>query len=349
MIDLLDSLTASLRASRPLALVTVVSVSGSTPRAAGARMLVRDDGSTDGTVGGGLLEAIAVEAAGRAIAERRSRVAAVRLDGKDVGDSEMICGGQAELVVAFVPPRDPQLSAVVRELARLVDDGETARLVTSWTEAAGQCVVGHFLLRDDGAVVGETLSPPRELRALLAASADREATRLSGGSKAFPELITPRYTAVVCGAGHVAQALVPVAAGVGFRVVVVDDRPEFASPVRFPMAERVTTLASFEEAFDDLRVTPRWYIVIVTRGHAHDLVVLERALRTSAGYVGLMGSRTKSAKMLAALRDRGFGSRDLERVHTPIGLPIGAETPAELAISIVAELIAVRAEMVGDI
>jgi xanthine dehydrogenase accessory factor len=349
MIDFLDSAKALLDTSQPFALVTVVSVSGSTPRAAGARMLVRDDGSTDGSVGGGLLEAIALKAARRAISERRSRVAEVPLGGTDVGGTEMICGGQAEVLAAFVPSGDPQLSAVVRELAGLVEDGQTARLVTAWTEADGQCVVEHLLLRGDGVAVTEATLLPEGSVALLAAAADRKVTDLPGGWRVFPELITPRFTAVVCGAGHVAQALVPVAASVGFRVVVVDDRPEFASPIRFPAADRVVVPPSFEQVFDDLPITAQSHVVIVTRGHAHDLVVLEQALGTSAGYVGLMGSRTKSGRILAALRDRGVSNRDLERVHTPIGLPIGAETPTELAISIVAELIAVRAEAIGDI
>jgi xanthine dehydrogenase accessory factor len=148
---------------------------------------------------------------------------------------------------------------------------------------------------------------------------------------------------VIFGAGHVSQALAPLARGVGFRTVVCDDREEFANRDRFPSADEVLVLDSFEDPLNGVEIGEESYLVIVTRGHAHDQTVLGRALATTAGYIGMIGSRRKRDAIYGALMEEGFTRADLERVCSPIGLDIGAETPEEIAVSIVAELIQARA------
>ena len=133
----------------------------------------------------------------------------------------------------------------------------------------------------------------------------------------------------------------------GFDVVVIDDRSEFADPVRFPEAVAVNTIAGFDRAFENLTVTADTYIIIVTRGHLHDRGVLEQALKTPAAYIGMIGSRRKRDAIYDRLLKDGFTQADIDRVHCPIGLKIGADTPEEIAVSIVAELIAVRAGSAG--
>ncbi|WP_165044842.1 XdhC family protein [Adlercreutzia sp. ZJ138] len=150
-------------------------------------------------------------------------------------------------------------------------------------------------------------------------------------------------TAYLFGAGHVGAAIEPVVRSVGFRTVVVDDRPEFANASRFPDADRVVVAESYQQAFDDLDLDENSYIVICTRGHMEDLDVLRGAIHQPHAYLGLMGSRRKIAFLFGTLRNEGVSKELLDDVHTPIGLPIEAETPAELAISIVAELIQERA------
>ena len=139
------------------------------------------------------------------------------------------------------------------------------------------------------------------------------------------ERVDPPALAVICGAGHVGAAVAPLLARLGFRVVVVDDREEFAAPARFPDARVVAR--PFEGALAAVGVDERAYVVIVTRGHVHDLGVLEQALRLRARYVGVMASRSKRARMQSFLREAGFGDAELARIHSPIGLAIGAETP----------------------
>jgi xanthine dehydrogenase accessory factor len=146
----------------------------------------------------------------------------------------------------------------------------------------------------------------------------------------------------IFGGGHVSRRIVPLASLVDFSVEVIDDRPEFCMPEDFPEADAVHHLA-FEEVMNNLSVDEFSYLVIVTRGHIHDKTVLSQALRTNARYVGMIGSRRKKEIVFKALLEEGFTREDLARVYSPIGLDIGAQTPAEIGVSIVAELIAVRA------
>ena len=135
-----------------------------------------------------------------------------------------------------------------------------------------------------------------------------------------------------------------LAALVGFRVVVIDDRLEYANKERFPEAEKTLVIKNFTRAFDGLEIDADSYIVIVTRGHQYDRAVLEQSLRTSAGYIGMISSRRKREAIYEYLTAQGFTKERLAQVHSPIGIDIGGETPEEIAVSIVAELIKVRSQ-----
>jgi len=347
MREILHEALSLLENGEPFALVTLVAQRGSTPRAAGAQMLVRRDGSIAGTIGGGLLEATMMREAAQAIAAGRSHVSAVALTGESVSGPAMICGGNAAVLVAFVPPGAADLRAQLGAAAQARTDERAAWLCTFFAAEPGPTEVSYCLLQDGAEPVGELPCAPPELRTLAGKIAVHGSTELPDGRSVSVEALLPPTTAVICGAGHVAQALAPVAAAVGFDIVVLDDRPEFAAAERFPAASRVVLLETFDETFAGLKVTPRSFIVIVTRGHAHDFSVLRQALRTEAGYIGLMGSAAKREKIFRALTADGFSAADLDRVFSPIGIAIAAETPAELAVSITAELIRVRAAMVG--
>lgn len=347
MREILHEALSLLENGEPFALITLVAQQGSTPRAAGAQMLVRRDGSIAGTIGGGLLEATMMREAAQAIAAGRSHVSAVALTGESVSGPTMICGGNAAVLVAFVPPGAADLRALLGAAAQARTDERAAWLCTFFAAEPGPTEVSYCLLQDAAEPVGELPCAPPELRALAGKIAVHGSAELPDGRSVSVEALLPSTTAVLCGAGHVAQALAPAAAAVGFDVVVLDDRPEFATSERFPAASRVVLLETFDQTFARLKVTPRSFIVIVTRGHAHDFSVLEQALRTEAGYIGLMGSAAKREKIFRALTADGFSAADLDRVFSPIGIAIAAETPAELAVSITAELIRVRAAMVG--
>jgi xanthine dehydrogenase accessory factor len=340
MYEILDATIDLLESGRPFALVTLIADQGSTPRAAGAEMLVRGDGSIAGTIGGGLLENSMMQAAAEALAERRSRRADADLGGADVRSAEkMLCGGAAEVLVTYVAPGDPEFLEVCGALREARDAGRRAWYVTV-LPAGENARVDHCCLEADGRRAGTAVCGAAQIHSLAGSAVLHGTTTLADGRSAVVERLDPPALAVVCGAGHVGLALAPVLAGLGFRVVVVDDREEFASAERFPDAEVV--VAPFAGALAYVGVDEHAYVVIVTRGHVHDMDVLEQALRARVGYVGLMASRSKRARMEAALREAGFGREAIGRIHSPIGLDIGAETPAELAISIAAEMVRVR-------
>jgi xanthine dehydrogenase accessory factor len=165
---------------------------------------------------------------------------------------------------------------------------------------------------------------------------------LGGSVELFVEPILAEPVLYIFGGGHVSAQIIPLAKRVGFKVEVIDDRPEFADPAKFPDAVRVHQLP-FEGVLGKIPVDDSSFLVIVTRGHIHDKTVLEQCLRTKARYIGMIGSRRKKAMIYERLLEEGFTKSDLERVHAPIGLDIGAETPEEIAVSIVAELIQIRA------
>lgn len=146
----------------------------------------------------------------------------------------------------------------------------------------------------------------------------------------------------IFGGGHVAQKLVPALAAVEFRCVVLEDRAEFARPELFPQAEEVRRI-DYARVSEEVPLTGEDYVVIMTRGHKDDLLIQSQAMRSPARYIGVIGSREKTAAVTAALREMGFAEEDFHRVHAPIGLPIRSETPAEIAVSVTAQLILVRA------
>lgn len=330
-----------LDAGQDFALVRLLADSGSTPRAAGAEMLVRRDGSIAGTIGGGLLELAMMKQAQEVLRRKQSLVTRMGLAGRDITrDDEMVCGGAADVLIAYVPPGDPALTAVCREMLRAMSSHRSAWLFTVLPSAEGGDV-GFCLLNDDDTVIGLESCEPGVLRAALSTIAVHGSTELPDGNRVAVEVVEVRSTVIICGAGHVGRALAPVALGVGFSVTVIDDREEFVDPRRFPGAEVVFT--PFDEALSGVDVGDHSYIVILTHGHAHDMAVLAQALRTPARYIGLMASRNKRKRMEEALLEAGFREDDIGRIHSPVGLAIDAETPAELATSIVAEMIQVRA------
>jgi xanthine dehydrogenase accessory factor len=338
--EILDDALALLKDGEDFALVKLIGDRGSTPRSAGAEMLVRRDGSIAGTIGGGLLELTMMREAEQALQARAPRLVDLSLAGADLASGEqMVCGGQAEVLISYVPTGDGRL----REVLGAARDARSARR-RAWLftllplEDGGP--VDVCLLEDDGTVVGAPCDA-QALRAAVGKIAVHGSTTLPDGRAVVVEQVEAPPAVIVCGGGHVARAVAPAALAAGFAVTVVDDREEFAAPARFPGAKVV--LSPFDGALGRIGVDAASYVVIVTRGHTHDVDVLMQALRTPARYIGLMASRRKRAKIAEALSEAGFAGDALERVHSPIGLDIGAETPEELAVSIVAELIQVRA------
>ena len=251
--DLFEEIVRLRREGRRGALGTIVHTNGSIPSYESSRMLVREDGSIAGTVGGGCVEAEVWAAAKEVIRAEAPRKMVFNLNNEASYDNGLICGGTLEI---------------------------------------------------------------------------------------FVEPILPQPVLYIFGGGHVSMALAGAASTAGFAIGVIDDREAFANKDRFPMAQAIYT--SYEDAFEKLKPNAATYVLIVTRGHKDDLRVLAWAVRTEARYIGMIGSKRKVLSVYKALEAEGFKPQEFERVHAPVGLEIGALTPEEIAISITAELVAIR-------
>jgi xanthine dehydrogenase accessory factor len=251
---------------------------------------------------------------------------------------------------------------IYQEIVKVKTEGGEAALVTvvSASGSTPREEGAKMLVKPDGSIVGtigggsleaqiieEAVKvirqgkPKRLHRSLTAREAGEEGMICGGDLEVFIEPILNPSTLYIFGGGHIALALTKMGKMVGFKIAVIDDRAEFASAERFPEAE-VVLADEFTKSFARLKIDKLSYIVIVTHGHKHDEVVLEWAVGTPARYIGMIGSKTKNATIFSHLRDRGISEEQLDRVHAPIGLDIGAQTPEEIAVSILAELIKVR-------
>jgi xanthine dehydrogenase accessory factor len=306
-----------IRGSRSGALATVARVRGSTPVPAGTKMLVGAEGRLLGSVGGGCVEAEVIGAALDAQAHRRPSLLTHHLNADLAGDLGLSCGGTVDI---FVEPLLADETYVrVLETAAAAEAG-LVRTATEWSVGGG---------------------PLKTFEPLARAALSGAAATLTRDGRFMEERLVPAPRVFVFGAGHVGAAIAQAAAAAGFRVVVIDDRSEYADASRF--ADGVAVLAAdIETALARYPLTAGDAVVIATRGHRNDALILERIATSPAGYVGLLGSRRKKAVVTKGLKAAGVPAKSLQRVRVPVGLPIGAVTPEEIAVSVVAELIGWR-------
>ena len=262
-----EAILEAIRENQPACALTVIEVNGSTPRGVGAKMLLRADGSTVGTIGGGALEAAALADGRQALESGASRVTTYSLRAQD-------------------------------------ETGPSAR---------------------GGAALGVC----------------------GGEARVFIEVLQLRSTLLIAGGGHVSQPLAELGHVLGFRIVVVDDRPEFVERARFPHADELLAIA-FDQLIQRVKITEQTYAVIVTRGHEYDHLVLRQLLDTPAAYIGMIGSRKKVRTVFERLLGEGVPQAKLAKVYAPVGLRTGGRTPAEIALSILAEIVLVQNGGTGE-
>ena len=305
-----------IRQSRSGALATVARARGSTPVPAGTKMLVGAEGRLIGSVGGGCVEAEVIGAALEAQGQKRPALLTHHLNADLAGDLGLSCGGTVDI---FVEPLVAD-EAYVRVLqAAATAEAGLVRTATEWSSAR----------------------PLKTFEPLARAALTGAAATLTRDGRFMEERLVPAPRVFVFGAGHVGAAIARAAAAAGFRVVVIDDRSEYADASRF--ADDIAVLAAdVETALARYPLTAGDAVVIATRGHRNDALILERVATSPAGYVGLLGSRRKKAVVTKGLKAAGVPARSLQRVRVPVGLPIGAVTPEEIAVSVVAELIGWR-------
>ncbi len=346
MRELLSELTAALDRGRACVYCTVVETRGSTPQKAGASMLVFADGAQFGTLGGGCVEAEVKCQALRVIGEGGApRLMSFALDDNYGWDDGLICGGKMTVLADPIPASDSPAADFHRHLHRLVAADEGCLQAVLLKETAGIGAGGRFLFNVQGRLVAQRADggPPEPLLQNLPRLDERPRPATIQGVAFLPVL--PRIRLLIVGGGHVGQAVGELAAAADFEVWVLDDREIYASPERFPSSTRriVGPIGpTLKELVDGGAVTPSTYCIIVTRGHNHDEEALYHLATTKAGYVGMIGSKRKIRLIFEDLVSQNIPEKALDRVHAPLGLPIGSQTVPEIAVSIVAELIARR-------
>jgi xanthine dehydrogenase accessory factor len=324
----------SLAQKKDVVVATVLRQEGSTPRGCGTRMVVSGNRMT-GTVGGGWPEASVLQAAGDMMGKPLARILSFDLTATVADGMDMICGGRMDILIESILPTEKEQDFFQR-LTDMLQHRKSGCLLTEIRKSeAGLCRIERNLTEAEQLNSSTIISGCTKYGHL---------PTVAGGSGTFllTEPIAPEETVYLFGAGHVSRETAMLASRIGFETVVLDDRPEFANRERFPEADEIHVLPSFEQAMDNLVIDSRGYIVILTRGHLHDKTVLGQAVKTPARYVGMIGSRKKRDAIFRALAAEGIAEKVLARVHSPIGISIDAETPAEIAVSIAAELIRVR-------
>jgi xanthine dehydrogenase accessory factor len=344
MRDVLHALIAAIDAGRPVAWCRLVETRGSTPQKAGAAMLVYEDGSQAGTLGGGCVEAEVKRRALGLLAENKSEVCTFQLDSDYGWDDGLICGGRMKIVVE--PVRGEHGAKYFRRLWDLLNRGEGCTEALAFDSEASGMTAPCSLLFDRGGTLLVELRPASydekaaarvvdQLRPL----ADRPRPYAASGIAYLPVL--PRCRLVIVGGGHVGKAVADLAADLDFDVWIVDDRADFASEERFPRAQRRIS-GPIDRVLPDLDITPDTHCLIVTRGHNHDQEALFHLVNRGARYVGLIGSKRKIKLIFDNLAAEGVSSDALAKVYAPLGINIGSQTVPEIAVSICAELIAHR-------
>lgn len=346
--DTLEARAAALlTGGEPLVLVTVVSRTGSAPREAGTRALQTRNGF-EGTVGGGLLEARAMEAARNSLASGFSARVSCDMSGF-TPNSDMICGGGMEVLCEVLAPKQAEMFALAAEVLRLGGRGAwLVELRRDGVSLHGEAetpqrrlvvdALPEHAVQPEGVTVGlDAVNPMLETRKGRPGLVDVD------GRIFYVEPLDAPPVLLLCGGGHVSLEVARLAHSCGFVVDVVDDREEFSNAGRFPMARHCRVLPGYENLVQTCDIGRRHFVAIITRGHSFDRETLAQALTSHAQYVGMIGSRTKREQVYAALRKQGVPDAELAAVCCPIGLSIEAETPQQIAVSIVAELLAARA------
>ena len=334
MRDVLPQIEAWTRAGQPFALATVVQTWGSAPRAAGSRMVVGADGRIEGSVSGGCVEAAVVEAAREVL-----RTATPKLLHFGVADEAawavgLACGGTIEV---FVEKPDPSFLDRARELVKADQAAVLATVVEG--PLAGRWMAA----RSDGPAEGTLgkLSEPVRAAALGALREGKSLRTRVGEAPVFLDVLRPTPTLVAVGGVHIAIALTRIAQALGYRTIVVDPRPAFGNEARFPHADRVASEWP-DEALGRIGLTRETAVAVLTHDPKLDDPALRAALVSPAFYVGALGSKTTQAKRRQRLLEAGLSETQVGRLHAPIGLDLGGRSPEEIAVSVMAQVVAVR-------
>ena len=349
MRELRSDMEKAIRGETPVAYCRLVETRGSTPQKAGAVMLVYPDGSQAGTLGGGCVEAEVKRRSLQLLEEEKSEISCFQLDSDYGWDDGLICGGRMQVLIQ--PLTTPGARQYFSRLLDVIGQGSgVSEAIAYDRKLSGLPVPSSFLFGEDQQLVASwTADGPAEehvsddqiqhIQQNLKPLENRPRPHADAGISYLPVL--SRCRLVIVGGGHIGQAVASLASQLEFDVCVIDDRTEVVSEQRFPTArERIA--GRIEETLPALEVDSSTYCLIVTRGHQHDEQALYHLAEREARYVGMIGSKRKIKMIYRDLLDQGISQQALDAVYAPLGIDIGSQTVAEIAVSICAELVAHR-------
>jgi xanthine dehydrogenase accessory factor len=340
--ELFDHLDNLPRSTGKVAVATLVNTRGTTPRKEGAKMVVGEHGDILGSVTiGGCVDAQVLEESADVLATMRPRLLELNLGDEEAWEIGLTCGGTIEVFVEplAVGAGDDNTALYERVRAHAARGGRGA-VVTRLEGPPGKLVV--FDNGETFGTLGETFLDDRfaaEARAVLAQGVSR--TLFLENVRAFVEIFAPPALLLIVGGSHVAMPLTTLAKTLGYRTVVLDGRPRFATRERFPDADDVR-VGIPSEMVREYPLIASAALVLVAHDYKYDLPVLEHALATDVGYIGMLGSRRRGEAILKLLREDGVDEAALGRVRVPIGLDLGARSAPEIALAVLAEIQAVR-------
>ena len=341
MRELLLELEQAVQQQKPVCYTCLVETRGSTPQKPGAAMLIFPDGSQAGTLGGGCVEAEVKRRALRLFESDTPEIMTFQLDSDYGWDDGLICGGRMKVLVDPMKSKDDfQYYKAMLQLLES-DQGCTEAVVINPEAADGGSETDRYLIDANSKIVAwhGQQEPPSQLWDGLKPIKNRPRPYVAGGIAYLTFLQTCQL--VIVGCGHIGQKVAALASDVGFEIIAVDDRKEYCNPDRFPNARQLI-VGSFDTVLSDLTVDKDTFIIIVTRGHNHDEEALGHLAETEARYIGMIGSKRKVKLIFEDLLRTGTPREALAEVHAPLGFDIGSQTVPEIALSIVAELIAYR-------
>lgn len=343
MREVIEETIRALQRKEPCVLATVVRTRGMTPQKAGARQLIRQDGTSVGTLGGGCVEGDIWYYAKEILRKNGGpEFRDYKLNEELAAQDGLVCGGT---MYFFVEPfwQPEAFLSYAAEIKKAYSGGQPVALATVVSASSGEETPGtKLLIRQDGSVLGGFNNPKLQQKVIdvarrIAPFGKNEVVQ-EGGAEVYVEGFTTPPTLVLMGGGHVGKAVYQLAVMLGFRVFVVDDRKEFCNNERFPKAAQ-TVIADFDEALHQLPINFNTFILVATRGHRYDDAATRAAVSTPARYIGLLGSKRKNLLIFRELLDANVPLEHIKQIHAPVGLDIGALTPEELAVSIMGEIV----------
>lgn len=319
--DFWQKIKAELLAEKDVVLALIVEKKGSAPRGVGAHMLILQDGTTVDTIGGGILEHLAVEKAKVNLVQKKSSIEDFSLNNKTAAQIGMVCGGQIKVLLQYLNKKDlPQIETAIN----LLENGQKFIVKIAWKNQMEEFDF-TVLAKEDG-----------ELK-------HKSSLEINADGGMYLEKFKQNPTVYLFGGGYVAQEVAKLLPDLEFDYAIIEERGEFANKKYFPKARDII-ITQYEDFSSKVKIAKTDFAVAITSGHEKDTIVLEQLLKIKPAYIGAIGSRHKKAYVEKYLQQHGFDEAQIKSIVMPIGIDIKAETPAEIAISIVAQLIQKRAQ-----